>query len=305
MSFGFAGRGSEGGAKIDSGLRPSHLAETRRFSGWMPSWQALPVPLSLSAPNLENAGFIHGFSLRGGGASGGVFASLNLGRALGDDSVNVEENHRRLASALGYDAARLFEVTQVHGAVVRSVVTGEDPCAVRAEEGDALVVSTVGDAVGVRVADCLPLLLADPRTGRVAAVHCGWRGVAGAIVGATIASFVAAGSRPDALLAAMGPHIRPCCFEVGDEVVAELARVAEGASFVRAGATAKPYVDLASVVHAQLEALGVPAAQRADTGGCTRCDATRFYSFRRDGRASGRHLAVILPRDVSVGTPRA
>ncbi len=237
--------------------------------------------------------------------SGGDFASLNLGRALGDDSVNLEENHRRLAAALGYDAGRLFEVTQVHGAVVRSVVEGDEPRAVRAEEGDALVASTVGTAVGVRVADCLPLLLADPRTGRVAAVHCGWRGVAGAIVGATVASLVVAGARPQDQLAAIGPHIRACCFEVGDEVVAELACVAEGASFVRTGATVKPYVDLAAIVRAQLAALGVSAARVADTGGCTRCDATRFYSFRRDGRASGRHLAVIAPRDVSAGTPRA
>jgi YfiH family protein len=262
------------------------------------------VSLALTAPILANAGFLHGFSLRGGGASGGGFASLNLGRALGDDSVNVEENHRRLAASLGYDAARLFEVTQVHGVVVRGVVDGDEPRAVRAEQGDALVSSMGGDAVGVRVADCLPLLLADPRTGCVAAVHCGWRGVAGSIVAASVAALVAAGSRPQDLLAAIGPHIRACCFEVGDEVVAALARVGEGAAFVRAGATAKPHVDLAVVVRVQLGALGVPAAQCADTGGCTRCDGARFYSFRRDGAASGRHLAVIVPRDVSVGTPR-
>jgi len=257
------------------------------------------VDLALSSPILRSAGFINGFSLREGGASRGHFASLNLGRALGDDSVNVEENHQRFARALGYDAARLFEVTQVHGAVVRSVAGDEEPRTVRVERADALVSSTVGDAVGVRVADCLPLLIADARTGRVAAVHCGWRSVAGAIVEATVASLVALGSRPQDLYAAIGPHIRACCFEVGDEVVAELSRVAHGVSFVRAGATSKPYVALSAIVGAQLDALGVPAAQCDDTGGCTRCDAARFFSFRRDGAASGRHLALIAPRGVS------
>ncbi len=275
----------------------------RDFPAGRGPWQAPPVPLALRSPMLENAGFTHGFSLRTGGASAGGFASLNLGRGLGDDSVNVEENHRRFAASVGYPAGRLFEVTQVHGVAVRVVRSGDAPDAVRAEPADALVSAVSGAVVGVRVADCLPLLLADVRTGAVAAVHGGWRGVAASIVARAVEALVAGGSHPDDLRAAIGPHIRPCCFEVGEEVVAALERVAEGASFVAAGgARGTPHVDLAAVVAAQLHALGVEAAHRDDTGGCTRCEAARFYSFRRDGAASGRHLAAIAV--FSGGAPR-
>ena len=269
------------------------------------------MPLSLRSALLENAGFAHGFSLRAGGVSAPPFDSLNLARSVGDDRVNVVGNHLRLATDVGYDAAALFEVSQVHGAVVRMIGEDDAPERVRAEEADALVVrgarSTLGAedspvvraaVVGVRVADCLPLLIADARTGAVAAVHCGWRGVAASIVDRTLDALVADGSAPRDLRAAIGPHIRACCFEVGDEVVSALEAVAHGAMVVgrRDDASGKPHVALAAIVRAQLAARGVGAAQCDDTGGCTRCDAARFYSYRRDAARSGRHLAVIVAR---------
>ena len=268
------------------------------------------MTLSLRSPLLQKAGFAHGFSLRGGGVSATPFDSLNLARSVGDDRVNVSENHRRLASDVGYEADALFEVSQVHGAVVRVIGAGDVPERVRLEEADAIVANGEAIArgaaeprrvsnvvVGVRVADCLPLLLADVRTGAVAAVHCGWRSVAASIVDRTLDALFAAGTAAADLRAAIGPHIRACCFEVGDEVVTALEAVAHGVHFVApAVATAKPHVELAAIVATQLEARGVRAAQRDDTGGCTRCDAARFYSVRRDGARSGRHLAVIATR---------
>jgi YfiH family protein len=230
------------------------------------------VSLSLSSPLLRAAQFAHGFSLR-------------------------EASPAQLAADVGYGADALFEVSQVHGARVRVVEGSEDRVAVRAEEADALVTRVAGVAIGVRVADCLPLLLADVRTGAVAAVHCGWRGVAAEIVDRALDLLFAGGTRADDLRAVIGPHIRACCFEVGDEVVASLRLVSCGVEPVAQPiAGRKPHVELAAIVGAQLEARGVMAAQRDDTGGCTRCDAERFYSYRRDGARAGRHHAVIVAR---------
>jgi YfiH family protein len=260
------------------------------------------VPLPLRSTLLQDAGFVHGFSTRTGGSSQGPFASLNLGRAVGDDSVNVEENHRRLAAAVGYAAPALFETSQVHGARVRVVGAAERPADVRGEQADALAAREAGVTVGVRVADCLPLLLGCAETGAVAAVHCGWRGVAAGVVGRAVDALRGLGARPGALVAAIGPHIRACCFEVGDEVVDALAAAAGGVHGVAGrSAAGRPLVALAAVVRAQLAAAGALPARVDDVPGCTRCDPARFYSFRRDGARSGRHLAAISVR----ATPRA
>jgi YfiH family protein len=153
--------------------------------------------------------------------------------------------------------------------------------------------------VAVRVADCVPVLLADADVGRAAAAHAGWRGVASGIVPAAIARM---GAAPSRVVAAIGPCIGPCCFEVGADVGAEIARATSDAAIARRDATrGKAYVDLRRAVREQLVLLGVrdeaiedvPSAGRE---GCTRCDAERFYSFRRDGDASGRLVGVIVAR---------
>jgi YfiH family protein len=162
----------------------------------------------------------------------------------------------------------------------------------RREAGDGLVARS-GQAIGVRAADCLPLLLADPATRCVAALHAGWRGaVAGVVERGVQALRDACDAPPERLLAAIFPHIRACCFEVGPDVAHSLAQCAHGAVVVEAGP--RPHADLAGLVRAQLMAAGVLELHIDDVAGCTRCDAERFFSFRRDGRASGRHLAVIV-----------
>jgi YfiH family protein len=247
----------------------------------------------LRAPGLSRAGFVHGFSLRTGGASQGPFESLNLGRAVGDDAASVEENLRRFADAVGLPEDSIFELSQVHGRRVRRVFAGEDPRQVRAEPGDALVAGAGGLVVGVRVADCLAVLLADTRSGAVAAVHAGWRGLVRGALAEAVESLARLAAGPLELRAAVFPHIRACCFEVGDEVAAELEACAPGAGVVVARAAAKPHADLSRLAGLQLGALGVQAAALEDLPGCTRCDAARFFSYRRDGQRSGRHLAVI------------
>ena len=184
-----------------------------------------------------------------------------------------------LSAALG--AARIVQVKQVHGA--RAVLAAQAD----GQEGDALVARSAGGvvAVGVRVADCVPVLVGSARTGDVAAIHAGWRGVVAGVVGEAV-RLLEAGDRGE-LVAAIGPCIGPCCFEVGREVGAQLG-------FVVREAGGKVFVDLRAAVRAQLAALGVTRVE--DVAGCTKHEPERFYSFRRDGPSSGRMLAAIAPR---------
>lgn len=246
---------------------------------------------------LDLHGFQHGFSLRGGGVSEAPYESLNLGRAIGDAPEAVEENHRRLAEAVGYAPGALFEVSQVHGREILDVGSSDDPESVRVIEADALVAVEPGLAVGVRVADCVSILLADPASGAVAAVHAGWRGVVAEILPAAIERLhQRADSEPVALLAVLGPHIRLGNFEVGEDVARELQAVAPGVAAVDRSLD-PPHVDLTSLVRAQLLRAGLRATHIDDLGGCTHAERARFYSYRRDGADTGRHLATIVSLD--------
>lgn len=243
----------------------------------------------LRSQRLAAAGFAHGFSTRLGGVSRGPFASLNLARSVGDDLAAVEDNLARFAAQLPVDPMALFAVSQVHGTTVRVVRRADDPVAVRHEEADAIVAIEPGVAPSIRTADCLPVLIADPDTGRVAAVHAGWRGVVRGIV---IASVAALDPGPRAV-AAIGPGIGACCFEVGPDVAETIAASAPGAPVIVANG-ARPRVDLRAAVRAQLVAAGLGAID--DVSACTLCDAARFFSFRRDGKRSGRMLSAIVAR---------
>lgn len=242
--------------------------------------------MTLRSRLLEEHGFVHAFSTREGGVSVGAFASLNLGRTVGDDPAAVAENGRRFLAALG--SPRLFEASQVHGRDV--VEVGAAPIdAVRRVEADALVARRAGDAVGVRTADCVPILLADVATGAVAAVHAGWRGVELRVVEVAVERL----GDPASLVAAIGPHIRLDAFEVSDEVAERIAAVAYGAEVVSARAP-RPHVDLAAAIRAQLRRAGVERVD--DVGGCTHAEPARFFSHRRDAGRTGRHLSAIVGR---------
>jgi YfiH family protein len=256
----------------------------------------------LVSETLKKARFAHGFSTREGGVSVAPYDSLDF--AILRDPVALRENQRRLAAAVGFDPERLYQAKQVHGASL--LVAEGDPRAMLEHEADALVAEPgSGAAVGVRVADCVPVLLADPATGRVAAVHAGWRGVVAGVIGATVARLVSgARETSDArgFVAAIGPCIGPCCFEVGADVGETIVRSTTSDVVARRDdARGKVFVDLRAGVRAQLRALGladdaiddVPDRSRA---GCTRCDVKRFYSYRRDGDVSGRLIGVIAAR---------
>ncbi|MCS6798571.1 MAG: peptidoglycan editing factor PgeF, partial [Myxococcota bacterium] len=188
------------------------------------------------------------------------------------------------------------ETHQVHGAAVLYVDAGSTAAETRAVEADALLTRHEGLALGVRTADCVPLLLADVRTGAVAALHAGWRGLVAGIVPAALRAFATlCGNRPSEWIAAIGPHIRADAFEVADDVAGRIvAAVGEARALVRR--PGRPHVDLAIAVRAQLLAAGMRSERIDDVGGCTFAESTRFFSYRRDGTRSGRHLSVIVAR---------
>lgn len=240
---------------------------------------------------LEKYGFSHGFSTRIGGVSKAPFDALNLGRSVGDDAAAVLENQRRWALEIGYEVSRLFEASQVHGAEVRVATSLDEVVRVRAESADALVTRT--EVIGVRTADCTPVLVADPESGAVAAIHAGWRGVVAGVVPAGIRTLEqVSGGSASRFIVAIGPCIRADSFEVGEDVAAEIAQASHGAEVV-IRKVPRPHVDMVKAVRAQLEALGVSNHAIDDVGGDTFAEPQRFFSYRRDREASGRHLSVI------------
>ncbi len=262
----------------------------------------MDCPDYLKSSLLSRAGFAHAFFTRRGGVSRGAFASLNLSPAVGDASEHVAENLRRVAAALGISRERLYMTRQVHGRDVIVIDTDQSTSQVAALAADACVSAVSGIACGVRTADCVPILIADPASGRVAAVHAGWRGAAANVIGASVEKLALLGSRPRELIAAFGPHISAAAFEVGDDVAAELERSAGGAGSVVRG-RGRPHVDLAQIVRAQLALSGLEASRVEQVEGCTFSDRLSFFSHRRDGSPGGRMLSAIVSLQADAGRP--
>jgi YfiH family protein len=254
------------------------------------------IPEVRTSPVLEREGFVHAFFTRNGGISTGPFASLSFSLAAGDEPPNVEENLRRAAKALGVTPSRLYFLSQVHGSCGVMLSGDEDRREVVEREGDALAGASVGSAVCVRIADCVPILVGDRRRGTALAVHAGWKGLVAGVIGAGIAMLERAGSSPADLVAAIGPHIGPTAFEVSDDVAAQLAACSPDADVVARVPGKKPHVDLARVTRAQLVGAGLTSDAIDTVPGCTLSEPESFFSFRRDGARSGRHLAGIAPR---------
>jgi YfiH family protein len=244
------------------------------------------IPLLTSA--VIPPDFRHGFSSRAGGVSAGPYQSLNLGMRWGDARENVLENRRRLQQAT--QASALYLAAQVHGAEIAVVRAGETPADLARRQADGVCSDLPGVAVGIYVADCVPALLADPRTGAFAAVHAGWRGTVASILPAAVSALGREyGARPQDLRVALGPCIGPCCFEVGPEVAAVFP-----AESVIERPGRKPHVDLRRTLRAQLLAAGLRPDFIDSDGPCTVCDSEgRFFSYRRDAGVTGQHVGFI------------
>jgi len=238
----------------------------------------------------------HGFPTRAGGVSQGAYASLNCAVSVGDAPEAVQENLRRLARAAGVEPGALVTISQVHGDTVLRAAAGEgDALRPPIGEADAVWTDTVGTAVGVRTADCVPILLQDPVGRRVAAVHAGWRGVVADIVTRTLEAMARAGTRSADVRAAIGPCIQRCCFEVDGDLPRRFGAAFGEDVVVAVAGKDRRHLDLPLAVRRSLERAGLPASHVAVLPQCTMCDA-RFFSHRRDRGVTGRHLSFITCR---------
>jgi YfiH family protein len=209
----------------------------------------------LKAPNLSRYGWLaHGFGMR--------------------DSVYPEP---------------VTTLKQIHsGLVLEAVPPGGD----RFSEGDGLVTRAPGMLVGVRTADCVPILIADQRTRAVASVHAGWRGTAQNITGAAVRELITRfGSRAEDLHAAVGPSIGPCCYEVGSDV----AHRFDTDDRDRDTAERPRKIDLPGINERQLRDAGVSDIWVARE--CTFCESAKYYSFRREKEQAGRMLSFVGQRE--------
>jgi YfiH family protein len=231
---------------------------------------------------------------RRGGVSRGPYGDgrggggLNLGLHVGDDPAQVAANRARLQALL---PGRPAWIAQVHGAdVVDAATVGADQ---PVRTGDASIAGMPGVVCAILTADCLPVLFAD-RAGRVVgAAHAGWRGLAGGVLGQTVAAMRAAGA--DEITAWMGPAIGPQAFEVGQDVFDSVARALPGidvgfAFVARPGVAGKYLADMYALARLMLAQDGI--ASVAGGGDCTATQVDRFYSYRRDG-VTGRQASLI------------
>ena len=200
------------------------------------------------------------------------------------------------AASVGCAVPRIGRVRQVHGAVVRVVHASEldQP----APDADAAVTRDPGTAVAVVAADCVPVLLADPVTGAVAAVHAGWRGTAANIVGATVDTLTREwGVTPASLVAAIGPSIGPCCYAVGPELRTAFAQAGHAAALTARwfrDDDTRLVLDLWTANRDLLQQSGVAAEHIHVAALCTQTHREVFESFRADGEQAGRMAALIV-----------
>jgi YfiH family protein len=266
----------------DLGLMLMQIAEWERF-GWLR----------------------HGFSTRNGGASTVYGGGLNLGWTPEDDPAAVAENRRRLVEAVG--GGSLVTVRQVHGTVTQTVRQGDGAFEGRLEtpegkavlQGDGLMTNVPGVLLGIQTADCVPVLAVDVRQRVVAAFHAGWRGTASRMVEQGIAAMrVEYGSRPENMVAAIGPSIGACCYAVGEEV-----RHAFESGFAHGGellgmVNGEIRLDLWEANRRQLLEAGVRTEKISVVGECSGCAVDgagrrRYFSHRVDKGVTGRMMSVV------------
>ena len=284
---------------------------------------------SVQAPAFDSIPWlVHGFSTRTGGvstayrtnqSSGQRAGELNLGFTSSDSRENVLENRRRFLKALGVPTSmKLVTLKQIHSSSVLSVgennATDAEPC-----QGDGLITSQPGILLAIQTADCIPVLLADVKKKAVAAFHAGWRGTVKRIVESGVGKMrVAFRSRPEDLIAAIGPGIAACCYAVGEDVLTEFTsqfayarelfhEVSDSDPIRRKYPmlflSARPpghsnlgpslHLDLMEANRRQLLDAGLRPKAITVIGDCTQCHNNRYFSYRAEQGFTGRMLSVI------------
>ncbi len=240
----------------------------------------------------------HGFTCRRGGVSSGCFSGLNISLHRGDDPENVRKNWNILGSSLGFAPEHTVFSHQTHSDRIRPV-TMADARGLDHHlypECDGLITNTPGVSLCIFTADCTPILLHDPVTGAVGAVHAGWRGTAQNIAGKAVAAMERAfGCQPGNIRAAIGPNIAACCFQTDEDVPQAMAEAfgpeAEKHISSREG---KYYVNLKAINALALSRAGVTQIDISDH--CTLCRQDRYFSHRAQGINRGSQGAVIVRR---------
>lgn len=235
------------------------------------------------------------FSTRNGGISAAPLNSLNFSISQGDSQRNVRTNYKILGAELGLDPLSVVTCKQIHGDNVEilDAIPSSSPVA------DATITSAPGIFLGIKTADCLPILLLDSNKRIAAAVHAGWRGTVLRITRNVIRLMQSRfRCRPSDILVALGPAIGPCCYEVDDAVLVPFRReIPDPERFITFGRQADQGVsyrlNLAEANCWELTAEGIPPQNIRRVELCTCCNPDLFFSHRRDGAASGRHIALV------------
>jgi hypothetical protein len=250
----------------------------------------------VTASNLDAAGARHAFVGRAGGVSEGAFASLNLGLFTEDRPENVTENERRFCRAFGVKT--LIRVRQVHGREVLVVdrAVGDEKIR-RQTECDAIITDQPGVALAVLTADCVPIVLYDPRPRIAGIAHAGWRGTclktAAAAVEAMHQRF---GCRRQNLLAGIGPGVGPCCYTVDEPVIRAAAESfgSDTAKVICRRDDHAPVFDLIAANRLILEQAGLAPGNIESVDLCTSCRPDLFFSHRRDRGKTGRQINFVM-----------
>ncbi len=248
--------------------------------------------MTLEVLTSDALGARHGFFTRKGGASSGVFSSLNCGLGSSDQTDMVHINRTRVAENFGMAAEALITVHQHHSA---DAVTVDAPLT-ETIKADAMVTATPGIALGIMTADCQPVLFADIESGVVGAAHAGWKGALGGVLEATIDAMEALGATKENITAVIGPSISQRAYEVGPEFLETfLDENQTNARFFANGNGDRYQFDLIGFGLHRLRSAGVFRAEW--TGHCTYSDADRFFSYRRSVHKKqadyGRLISVI------------
>ena len=223
--------------------------------------------------------------------------SLNVGPKGEDTLAHIHENLKRAAMALSIPVEKILCAAQIHGDRIHQVSGGE-PSIFGPDaplQGDGLVTVEKGLYLGILTADCVPLLLFDPRRSVVGAVHAGWRGTEKGIAGKAVRKMCDAfGCEASDILVALGPAIGPCCYVVGDEVArAFVEKDPETGPFLQPEGSGRWTLDLEAVNRHQLIRAGIRDTNVTTSSLCTSCRKDLFFSVRAEGEPTGRQIALI------------
>lgn len=248
---------------------------------------------------LEEAGFVNAFSTRFGGVSDFPSNSLSLAYFKGDQEENVAENRRRFLKAIGAEGTRVVTARQTHS-TERCLIESPEQASGPQPDCDALVTRLPDVLLAIQTADCLPVLIADTKTGTMAAIHAGWRGTAGRITERTVADMMLLhGVNPRDCIAALGPAACVGCYEVGEDVIDRYKKEFGywRNLLVNFSENGKAHLDVRAANFQQLVFCGFEEDQIYASEYCTMHQNELFFSYRGEGKGQpsgvGRSLSVI------------